>query len=1010
MTQIVFSSSLKLSEDEKNWIENNPKVKVAMAINNKPFSYKKDAVPLGLDFDLLNLIEKKTNIKFEKIQNTWGESVHNFKSKQVDMITSFGHKKEREAYTLFTSSYYSSNLVLKIYANKNLRIDTNKSWAEIFRDKKIGIIKNISFKNSLIKKELDSFYEFDSKLELLQAVSNGIVDFIIIKRDLHSSDKKQFKTIKKYHEIELVNTRKSNSRIGVAKDKKILYSIMQKALVSIPSEKLEELKEKWKIILSKKNDIKLTNKELLWLEKNPIVKVAMPINYKPFSFKIDGVPVGLDFDLLNLIEQKTNLKFEKIQNSWGESVHNFKTKQVDMITSFGYKKDRDDFATFTKAYFTANLVLKVYGRKGLTIDTNKSWAENFANKKVGIIKNISFKDYLEEKGIVSLFSFDSKLELLNAVLDGKVDFMIINKDLYDDTKEQFRDIVKYNEIELTDYRKSNEFIGIVKDKKTLHSIIQKALNTISKKEIDKLYKKWETVLSKKSAIKLTKEELDYLKSKNNIKICVSPSWIPFEQITKENQHIGISADILQIIERKIEKNFVLVPTKKWKESKENLKQRKCDILPLAMETPNRLKSMNFTKAYITEPYVIATKLDEIFIRDKEQLIDKKIAIVENSALIELMRLENLKIQIIPVKNTKEGLEQIRSNKVFAFIGTIPAIGYTIQKHGFVDLKIAGKLEKDIKLSIASRNDEPLLNAIMQKALDSIPKEEIRKIGGRWIEVKVQQEFDYKTLLYIVVLFIFIVIVILYQNRLIRKKVKEAVEKNQEQERLIFFQSKLATMGETINVIAHQWRQPIAVTSSYLNNIQVKMEYKKEYKEEEILKSIKNAQEELQYISSTITLFQSYLKPKERPINETFELNDTIERSLKLFEAILEKYSIEVKKDIPSYIKIKGNQEYFIQVLMVLMNNTKDAIVENEPKNPYIKIRVKELEDKIIFSFEDNAKGIKLEENIFDPYISGKDSTGLGLFIARNIVIKIFKGKIDFKNIKDGAQFIIEFPI
>lgn len=114
--------------------------------------------------------------------------------------------------------------------------------------------------------------------------------------------------------------------------------------------------------------------------------------------------------------------------------------------------------------------------------------------------------------------------------------------------------------------------------------------------------------------------------------------------------------------------------------------------------------------------------------------------------------------------------------------------------------------------------------------------------------------------------------------------------------------------------------------------------------------------------------------------------------------------------MPSYIKLKGNQEYLIQVLMVLFNNSKDAIVQNKTKNPFIKLSIIEFEDEIVLNFEDNAKGIDIKENIFDPYISGKNSTGLGLFIAKNILKKIFKGDINFENTKNGVKFIMNFPI
>jgi len=758
------------------------------------------------------------------------------------------------------------------------------------------------------------------------------------------------------------------------------------------------------------SSVHLTKEEKEWIIKNPKIKVAMPINYKPFSFKIDGQPKGLDFDLLDLIEKKTGLKFEKIQNSWGESVHNFKTQKVDMITSFAYKKNREKFSLFTTSYYTSNLVLKVYGKQGLILDRDKSWAENFINKKIGVIKNISFTTYLENKGIVSIDEFDSKLDLLEAMSNDKIDFLILLKDLHSSTQKKFKNIVKYNEIELTDLRKSKNLIGVVKSKKTLHSIIQKVLNSISKKEINHLHKKWTDLLSKKKEIRFTKKERTYLQNKKLFTFCITPSWIPFGQITKDGKNIGISADILKIVTNKIQKEFRLVPTENWSQSLQYIKEKKCDIIPLIMETPTRKSYMNFTKPYISEPIVVTTKLDEIYIRDETQLLNKKLAMVQNSAFIEILQLKNPELELVSVKNIKEGLQKVRLGEVFAYIGTIPDIGYAIQKYGFVDLKIAGELDYKIQLSIASRDDEPVLNSIMQKVINSIPKEEVRKIIGHWIKIKVQQEVNYEKIFYLIGFFAIIIITILYQNRLIRKKVQEAVRKNQEQERLIFFQSKLATMGETINIIAHQWRQPISVISNYLTNIQLNIEYKDKYDKKEILNSISNAQEGLKYISSTISLFQSYLKPREIASTETFEINDTINRSIKLFEAILDKYQIKVQKDIPEYIKIKGNQEYFIQVLMVLLTNSKDAFIENNTLNPFIQFTVNEFEDMIIFSFEDNAKGIQVDENIFDPYISGKKSTGLGLFIAKNIIKKIFNGDISVKNTQNGAKFFIYFPI
>ncbi len=260
-------------------------------------------------------------------------------------------------------------------------------------------------------------------------------------------------------------------------------------------------------------------------------------------------------------------------------------------------------------------------------------------------------------------------------------------------------------------------------------------------------------------------------------MCVLPDWLPFEQIDENGKHKGIGNDIMKIISKYIDTPIELVPTKQWSESLQNLKDRKCDILPVSMEIPSRRETMNFTKPYVSEPFVIATKNDKLFIKDVNALSNKKIGFVKSYAFIEVLKSKNPLIDVVEVINTKEGLEKVSNGEIFGYIDTLPTIGYFIQKHGMVNLKIAGKLDQNIKLSVASRNDEPVLNTIMQKALDTISQEEIRKIIGKWIEIKVHQEFDYRKLIYITIGFVLIFILILYKNRMINKTNKKLEKAN-----------------------------------------------------------------------------------------------------------------------------------------------------------------------------------------------------------------------------------------
>ena len=50
-------------------------------------------------------------------------------------------------------------------------------------------------------------------------------------------------------------------------------------------------------------------------------------------------------------------------------------------------------------------------------------------------------------------------------------------------------------------------------------------------------------------INFTKEEIEFLNSKKTIKMAVDPDWMPFEKIDEKGKYIGISADIISLIEK-----------------------------------------------------------------------------------------------------------------------------------------------------------------------------------------------------------------------------------------------------------------------------------------------------------------------------------------------------------------------------------------------------------------------------------------------------------------------------
>ncbi len=265
----------------------------------------------------------------------------------------------------------------------------------------------------------------------------------------------------------------------------------------------------------------------------------------------------------------------------------------------------------------------------------------------------------------------------------------------------------------------------------------------------------------------TPEELQYLEKKGEISMCVDPNWMPFEAI-ENGKHIGIAADIFAMIDELIPLPIRMVETRSWMESIDKGKSRECDIFSLASSTPKRDVYMDFTSSYIDLPIVMATKTDKYFIENIEQVKGQKIGIVKGYAIAEFLRGSIEGINIIDVNSITDGLEMVESGELYGYVDNLMVIASSIQKQFTGVLKISARLDEKVRLAIATRNDEPLLNSIFEAAVIRINEKDKQAIYNRWVSVKQEIGFDYFLLWKILLALIVIVFGFLYQYHKLRK--------------------------------------------------------------------------------------------------------------------------------------------------------------------------------------------------------------------------------------------------
>lgn len=224
------------------------------------------------------------------------------------------------------------------------------------------------------------------------------------------------------------------------------------------------------------------------------------------------------------------------------------------------------------------------------------------------------------------------------------------------------------------------------------------------------------------------------------------------------------------------------------------------------------------------------------------------------------------------------------------------------------------------------------------------------------------------------------------------------------------QSKLASLGEMIGNIAHQWRQPLNQISALKDGIVEDYRFN-ELSDERVDEFNKNIDKVLRYMSRTIDDFRNFFATSKEKI--VFDVLEYIRESISIVSASLTNRNIELSVvHNQNCIVTEGFPNEFTQVIINLVNNSKDAIISNKIENGKINIEVEQLLDKVVIVFSDNAGGIPEEiiARIFEPYFTTKfasQGTGLGLYMSKNIIEANMHGHLSVRNIPGGAQFTIE---
>ena len=247
---------------------------------------------------------------------------------------------------------------------------------------------------------------------------------------------------------------------------------------------------------------------------------------------------------------------------------------------------------------------------------------------------------------------------------------------------------------------------------------------------------------------------------------------------------------------------------------------------------------------------------------------------------------------------------------------------------------------------------------------------------------------------------------------LNERIMVEIKERTKQEQLLIQQSKLASIGNMIGNIAHQWRQPLSEINAILMSMQVQKE-NNDLSDERFYAMLEECDNVLEHMSNTINDFQNFFKPSKS--KSKFSLQEACKSASFIIESSLKYNRIDFQMDMAEDSEVFGYPREFAQVILNILSNAKDILVERKVKNAYIKLSLARGDKFALIKVQDNGGGIHKDiiERIFEPYFTTKHAsrgTGIGLYMSKIIIEANMQGYLNVRNTEEGALFTIKLSL
>lgn len=254
--------------------------------------------------------------------------------------------------------------------------------------------------------------------------------------------------------------------------------------------------------------------------------------------------------------------------------------------------------------------------------------------------------------------------------------------------------------------------------------------------------------------------------------------------------------------------------------------------------------------------------------------------------------------------------------------------------------------------------------------------------------------------------VFLILRIVKHLNYYKKYLELEIEKSKQKDMVLFEQARFAVMGEMLANISHQWKQPLNTVGLAIVSLRTSQNEEGRERYYDIM------EDNINYLATTIDDFSSFFD--QRTHLEIRSIEDILKEIRSIVGVYMDNKKIDLDVKIENALGEVKLASSIAQVLLNLINNAKDAF-DREQNKKEIHLAFETLQNGLRILCCDNGKGIppEIQTKIYDPYFttkSKKRGSGIGLYMSRQIIQKLFDGTIELqKNPRYSTCFAIDIP-